>query len=341
MDYEITYFQPNQRDDYVSFLKKFSEKDDSTTMFRADDWWTPTNPFQGFLLFAHTTEEIAAGCTITGRQLSYSGDVVDCFEIGDTWTLPQHQRRGLFTRLVKTAMELGFAAGPKLIYGTPNNQSGPGYRKLGYSFIDNEQHYLILMPKMVQIALRKAGMKRGPIVARDRPDNYTLTSKGMTISEMQPDEYFATTRSFTRMNHVDDTYLPRRLRTSRRRNRRFFCANGSTGVFHASVRDHKVSFFNPLLVSEYFLNGSIDNTTAKLDFLCAIQRGYYKSADGIYLKSYTPPSGGRLSVLLKHGYVVHRDLPICYACSGIPKEEADVMMAQLAPAFQLTDCDIG
>ncbi len=341
MDYEVKYFQSSQFDDYTSFLKRFSEKDYSTSMFCAEDWWAPANPFEGVLLFAHTTEEIAASCMITGRKLSYSGDVVDCFELDNAWTLPHHRRRGLFTRVITKALELGFAAGRRLIYGTPNNQASPGYRKMGLSFIDNEHHKLVLMPKILNIALRKAGIRRRPVVARSRPDDYKLTWKDMVISEMRPDEYFAATRHFTRMNHVDEAYLPHRLRTSETCNRRFFCASGTDGTFHASVRGHELSFLRPLLVSEYFLNGSIDNTAAKFDFLRGIQRGYYKSLDGIYLKSYAPPAGRRLSVLLKHGYVVHRDLPICYKYSGISKEQADAMMAQLAPVFQLTDCDIG
>jgi GNAT superfamily N-acetyltransferase len=50
----------------------------------------------------------------------------------DTATHPDHQRRGIFSRLTATAAEELAAEGVDLVFNTPNDRSGPGYTKLGW-----------------------------------------------------------------------------------------------------------------------------------------------------------------------------------------------------------------
>lgn len=54
---------------------------------------------------------------------------------GDTMTAPQHQKKGLFTRLAKEAYQLSAELGIKLVFGFPNKFSFPGFKhKLEWIF---------------------------------------------------------------------------------------------------------------------------------------------------------------------------------------------------------------
>lgn len=50
----------------------------------------------------------------------------------DTATDPRHQGRGLFTRLTRHAVEELRGAGTAAVFNTPNEQSRPGYLKMGW-----------------------------------------------------------------------------------------------------------------------------------------------------------------------------------------------------------------
>ena len=50
----------------------------------------------------------------------------------DTATHPDYQRRGIFARLTRRALDELTAEGVHLVFNTPNQRSGPGYLKLGW-----------------------------------------------------------------------------------------------------------------------------------------------------------------------------------------------------------------
>ncbi len=50
----------------------------------------------------------------------------------DTATHPEYQRRGIFSRLTRLALEELVAEGVQVVFNTPNDRSGPGYLKLGW-----------------------------------------------------------------------------------------------------------------------------------------------------------------------------------------------------------------
>jgi len=50
----------------------------------------------------------------------------------DTATHPDHQGRGLFTRLTRHALDAVTADGTAFVFNTPNDRSRPGYLKLGW-----------------------------------------------------------------------------------------------------------------------------------------------------------------------------------------------------------------
>jgi GNAT superfamily N-acetyltransferase len=53
----------------------------------------------------------------------------------DTATDPEHQGRGIFTALTRHGLEAERVAGTSFVFNTPNEQSRPGYLKLGWQVV--------------------------------------------------------------------------------------------------------------------------------------------------------------------------------------------------------------
>jgi hypothetical protein len=62
----------------------------------------------------------------------------------DTATHPDHQGQGIFSRLTRHAVEEMTAAGRAAVYNTPNDQSRPGYLKMGWHVLGRPQ--ILVMP---------------------------------------------------------------------------------------------------------------------------------------------------------------------------------------------------
>jgi len=342
IEYEVVWFTSGQRREYEQFIASFQGKMYRPETFIGPNWWHPGNPLGGFLLFAYTPDEIASRCVLTGRRLAYEGKTIDCFEIGGTYTLEQHQRKGLFSRLVKQAMKLGFDTPAQVIYGTPNDRSGPGYQKLGYHFIDRSDSRFVLLTHSVHPLLRKLGLKKAPVRRVERPSKQARF-RHWTFTEVGLDEYVAATGEFPRMNWAGDGYLKRRLGTGGDvSHRRFFHASSAGQQAWYALNNYALSFLQLILVSEFFLNGQIDRGPTKLRLLRKIASAYYRHHDGVYLKCRVDPEVGKLTRVLKYGAFVHRQLPICYfANPRVSSSFIDPLMQNLVEVFQLTDCDIG
>jgi GNAT superfamily N-acetyltransferase len=342
LQYRVIWFTTGQRREYEQFAASFQGKAYRPETFIGPNWWEPGNPLGGFLLFACTADEIVSRCVLTGRRLAYEGKPIDCFEIGGTYTLEQHQRKGLFSRLVKQAMKLGFDTPAQVIYGTPNDQSGPGYRKLGYHFIDRPNSRFVLLAHSAHPLLRRLGLTKAPI-------HHVETSSGQvrfrdwTFTEVGLDEYIAATGQFPRMNWAGDEYLKRRLGTGGDvTHRHFFHASQTGQQAWYATDDYTLSFLRLVLVSEFFLDGQLDRGPIKLRLLRKIASAYYRHHDGVYLKCHVDPKVGKVARLLKYGAFIHRQLPICYyANPRVSSSDIDRMMQSLVEVFQLTDCDIG
>jgi|WetSurSiteA1Bulk_404760.scaffolds.fasta_scaffold13738_1 hypothetical protein len=342
MEHHIVYFRSDQYSDYASFLHEFREKKYQPQNFIENDWWEQKLPLSGYLLHAYLPEEISARCIITPRQLSYQSKIFNCYEIGGTITYHPYQRLGLFTRLVTKATELGFESNASLIYGTPNDRSGPGYRKLNYTFIDQEDSFFVMMATSLKPIFRKIGLYKKLINNIDYPDEYFSSMRDMNACKVSAEKYIETTKDFPRMNYSSTGYLRRRFNVdiTTRSTRRFFIGIRENDKFACALDLYSLSFMNLLLVSEYYLNGRIDHSSKKFSFLRMIASDFYKNYDGIYLKTYIPKMSRIYSI--KHLLLPHRKLPICYFVNpDMPKELTDQMMNDLVKIFQLTDCDIG
>lgn len=102
-------------------------------------WKIFTNPVkQGFINVINHNKQMVATTTITPKKLFLNNTEILVGEIGDTYTDKKFQGRGFFSMLVNESREKANNLGIKLIYGTPNNQSLPGYVKNNGFKIVNE-----------------------------------------------------------------------------------------------------------------------------------------------------------------------------------------------------------
>ena len=70
----------------------------------------------------------------------------------DTATHPEYQGRGIFTRLTHAALDELEREGVAFVFNTPNDQSRPGYLKMGWDVVGRLP--VLVRPRSVRRALR-------------------------------------------------------------------------------------------------------------------------------------------------------------------------------------------
>jgi len=97
-------------------------------------WKVHENPSgTGRLFLERHNDKVVGSTSLTPKSLLLSGQATLGAEIGDTYTHSDFRRQGIFGRGVHTCTEFGLSQGVELIYGTPNENSLPGYEdKLDY-----------------------------------------------------------------------------------------------------------------------------------------------------------------------------------------------------------------
>lgn len=99
-------------------------------------WKHYSNPFgRSFILLAEADDRIA-GVRAFMRWRFRAGDrEVTAVRAVDTATHPDFQGRGIFSRLTLTALDALRAEGVDLVFNTPNQNSLPGYLKMGWTTV--------------------------------------------------------------------------------------------------------------------------------------------------------------------------------------------------------------
>lgn len=93
-------------------------------------WKLLENPRgRGGMQVAVDADRIVGMASLTPKTLLIRGAEVNAAEIGDTFTDPEYQRQGIFVELVGRTVAEAEGGGIGLIYGTPNQNSLPGYEK--------------------------------------------------------------------------------------------------------------------------------------------------------------------------------------------------------------------
>jgi len=102
-------------------------------------WKLSDNPIEGGLanIVENDSGDVASSATLTPKQVWLKQRLMPIAEIGDTYTGKQHLRKGLFLSLVERNWEASLASKYQFVYGTPNQNSLPGYtKKAQYEVVD-------------------------------------------------------------------------------------------------------------------------------------------------------------------------------------------------------------
>jgi GNAT superfamily N-acetyltransferase len=101
------------------------------------DWKCYQNPAaQGEIWVAEDGDAVVGMKSMIPKRMKILGQYLLAAETGDTFTHPDHQRKGIFSSLFKAADENGIDSKLDFIYGSPNENSLPAYEKrLNYAQI--------------------------------------------------------------------------------------------------------------------------------------------------------------------------------------------------------------
>ena len=95
------------------------------------------NPFgKSLVLIAEEQGEIIGVRAFMRWQWQKGEQVYSALRAVDTATHPQHQGKGIFKKLTLKALEIAKDRNDHFVFNTPNQQSKPGYLKMGWKEID-------------------------------------------------------------------------------------------------------------------------------------------------------------------------------------------------------------
>lgn len=100
-------------------------------------WKHVDNPFgPSLVLVADDNGRIAGVRAMMRWEMRLAnGLTLRCLRPVDTATHPDYLRRGIFRDLTMTALEQARTDGVHLVFNTPNEQSAPGYLKMGWTMV--------------------------------------------------------------------------------------------------------------------------------------------------------------------------------------------------------------
>jgi GNAT superfamily N-acetyltransferase len=329
--YTLQLFGAADRDAFDATFAAMAPGTDQAVQARRR-WWCFDNPRGGVFALFHDGEQIAATCYLGGKRIAGDTGSVAGFEIGETATDPRHQRKGLFSKLVRACVAHAAGNATPLVYGTPNSQSTPGYAKLGFEIVEAPASWLFLIPSL------RYGMRYGASkwLHREAPPGGSSRADrtGRPRHEVTAQDYVETTASYPRLNDSDRDYLSWRLADAPM-NYRFARIDTRAGPFECALKigqlgDHKV-----VVVAEYFLGGTRPPLRKAARLLRRAVADLGMTGMGIYVHAQRPVGAG-LALLYAARIVPHRVLPICV--TGIDAGRGEHAWFG---RFQLSDCDIG
>jgi len=97
------------------------------------DWKHRANPFgESPAWVAVDGDRIVGFRTFLRWEFERAGEVVRAVRAVDTATHPDYQGRGIFSKLTRHALDEMRSEGVGFVFNTPNDQSRPGYLKMGW-----------------------------------------------------------------------------------------------------------------------------------------------------------------------------------------------------------------
>jgi GNAT superfamily N-acetyltransferase len=113
-------------------------------------WKHLDNPFgPSIMLVAEVDDRIVGFRAFMRWRLEIGGRAVDAGRPVDTVTDPDLRRQGVFSALTRAAIERLEAFGIEMLFNTPNDQSLPGYLKMGWTPLGRATRTLLIGGPMV------------------------------------------------------------------------------------------------------------------------------------------------------------------------------------------------
>src|SRR5688572_28823803 len=97
------------------------------------NWKHNQNPFgSSYVLLAEENDQIIGVRAFMKWKWRWKGELYSAIRAVDTSTHPDHQGKGIFKKLTLHQLEICKQKGEHFVFNTPNNDSRPGYIKMGW-----------------------------------------------------------------------------------------------------------------------------------------------------------------------------------------------------------------
>jgi len=133
----------------------------SAALWRWKHQQNPSGSSLGLAAYADGGELVALRPFMRWRLLDAAGSPIAAVRAVDTVVHPSCRRSGLFSRLTLQALEDLSAASVDLVFNTPNDQSGPGYRKMGWALLGHPTVWVCMRPGVGRRAEPRTGEEPG------------------------------------------------------------------------------------------------------------------------------------------------------------------------------------
>jgi GNAT superfamily N-acetyltransferase len=129
-NWKINQFEPDDLSKIRLFFKRLYTGIGDYGSIDLFNWKIQENyASTGIINLIKDEKEIVSTTSLTPKFVFLKGKKEIVAEIGDTYTDPDYQRKGMFSLLINQTRKDAETKGIPFIYGTPNEQSLPGYEK--------------------------------------------------------------------------------------------------------------------------------------------------------------------------------------------------------------------
>lgn len=145
-------------------------------------WKYEQSPYGKSIMACAFDGDVVCGCVAMGiGQMTYGDKNIKFALAYQNYVNKDYQRRGIFKKLIALVEEESRKAGVKLLYIFPNNNSLPGYKRMGYTELPPTKNYLkVLHP--LKVAFNYSDLHKQ---FQNRPANVSEL-KSISIDEFKP-----------------------------------------------------------------------------------------------------------------------------------------------------------
>ena len=175
--FQIRLFEPGDEAQVVRLLRQVLDRPGTGAHDEAFFRWKHLeNPFgPSIMLVAEAERRIVGFRAIMRWRLEADGRIIEAGRPVDTVTDPALRRQGVFSALTKAVLKDLDAHGVELLFNTPNEQSLPGYLKMGWTALGRATRDILVGGPLVWTHLLRArldGPRLGDGPVTDNPSTW-------------------------------------------------------------------------------------------------------------------------------------------------------------------------